>query len=323
MKKKVIILSPLFLWACWFTCPVTGTALEAPSYGNPSLSGKVTDKDLPEISGLAGSYKTKGLLWMINDSGNANVLFGVSSTGQVLGEFSIKNAPNVDWEDLSSFTLGRESYLLIADVGDNMAMRSSCCLYMVREPEINLSENKQNPESLGVCAKMTFSYEDGSRDCEAVAVDSVKQKIYLLSKRTVPPVLYELPLIMKNSDGVYVATPVARLTSLPAPTPEDLKDKYGKFRSQPTAMDLRLDGNAMVILTYKNAYWYEKESVETWDTAFSRQPRCLALPHPNTGELVIREALCLCPQTQNIYVSSERLPAPIYVLCPILYGIKP
>ena len=88
-------------------------------------------------------------------------------------------------------------------------------------------------------------------------------------------------------------------------------------------MDLSPDGNAMVILTYKNAYWYEKESKENWDKAFSRQPGCLTLPHPHTGELLIREALCLCPQTQNIYVSSERLPAPIYVLCPILYGIKP
>ena len=88
----------------------------------PSLSGRVTDTDLPEISGLAGSCKTQGLLWMINDSGNANTLFGVSATGQVLGKFNIKDAPNVDWEDLSSFTQGRESYLLIADVGDNMAM---------------------------------------------------------------------------------------------------------------------------------------------------------------------------------------------------------
>jgi hypothetical protein len=46
-----------------------------------------------------------------------------------------------------------------------------------------------------VAWRVRFRFEDGPRDCEAMAVDPEQPRALLLSKRTEPPVLYELTLL--------------------------------------------------------------------------------------------------------------------------------
>ena len=46
-------------------------------------------------------------------------------------------------------------------------------------------------------------------------------------------------------------------------------------------------------------------------------PKQIRLPHPNSGELVQREAICIDHSTGQIIVTSEQVPAPIYTLDPI------
>ncbi|MCG8616025.1 MAG: hypothetical protein MI802_07385 [Desulfobacterales bacterium] len=163
---------------------------------------------------------------------------------------------------------------------------------------------------------MRFRYADGPRDCEALAVDEPNQKIYLLSKRETYPTLYELPLSVAPEDTLYTATPIAKIQTLPQPTPADLKEKYGKYRSQPTSMDLSADGTRLVVLTYKNGYLFRRNPNQTWEEVFRSPPETIRLPHPNTGELIQREALCIDNNTKGIIVTTEQIPAPIYTLMP-------
>ena len=108
------------------------------------------------------------------------------------------------------------------------------------------------------------------------------------------------------------------LKNIPHPTKEDLKVRYGKYRSQPTAMDISPDGMNLVVLTYKHAYLYTRSAGQDWSDAVSKDPECIILPLPDTGVLSIREALCFGGSSMQLFVTSELTPAPIYRLEPLL-----
>ncbi len=289
-----------------------GTSLEKASFHNAVRTGVITDPMIQEVSGIYASQKNRPLLWMINDSGNTPALYALFSDGQNPREFKIRGKiTNTDWEDLAGFQYQGETFLVIADVGDNRAQREFCTLFFVKEPA---------PGTLGPLNlewQMRFNYQDGPRDCEAVAVDRVNQKILLLSKRQKQPVLYELPLAIFPRDTLYTAEPIAKISNIPQPTALDLKEKYGKSRSWPTSMDISADGRTLVILTYKDGYTYTREANQTWSQAFESRPGLIQLPHPNTRELVQREAICIDQGTGRIILTTEQLPAPIYTLDPL------
>jgi hypothetical protein len=301
----------------WGTCPADTPHQQAPAvYKDAVPCGRITSPQLSEVSGLAVSRKTPGLLWVINDSSNPAEIYGLSTQGVLLKTYKIKGAINWDWEDLAGFRYNGEDFLVIADVGDNWSARPFSTLYCVKEPAPD-SQSK----GLELEWKMNFSYENGPLDCEAVAVDAAHQKIYLLSKRSTLQVLYELPLDMAGKKFIYTARAVATIKPIPGPIPKDQKQAYGKYRSLPTAMDISADGNTLYILTYRHAYVYSRTPHQAWDQAFSKHPLQITLPgHSKT--LVQREALGLDQTSGKIFITSEKVPAPIYVVEPISPAAK-
>lgn len=310
---KRYIFNYLLLFLCLLLTQDIGNSSEPVFFKSGVKTGVIVDPMLSEVSGIFPSWKNSHVLWAVNDSGNPPELYAISSGGKLLKAFSVEGAVNIDWEDLSGFRYNGKALLIIGDVGDNKARRKFCTLYAVREPEAAATMTKQ---SLAVQWKMRFRYADGPRDCEAMAVDGTNRRIYLLSKREKYPTLYELPLTIKPKDTTYTAAPVAQIRTIPRPTSADLEEKHGKYRSQPTSMDISSDGKTLVILTYKNAYLFRRAPDQTWAEVFKFPPELLRLPHPNTGELIQREALCIDHETERIIVTTERIPAPIYTLVP-------
>lgn len=295
------------------TCPAGQPCQLSPAaYKDAVRCGIISSPQLTEISGLAVSRKTPGFLWTINDSGNPPAIYGLSTKGVLLQIYKVGNATNWDWEDLAGFRYQGTDFLVIADVGDNWAKRPFNTLYCVKEPE----PDRQKEGVLELEWKMKFSYENGPLDCEAVAVDSANQKIYLLSKRKAVPVLYELPLDMPCKKFMYTAKAVAEIRNIPGPTPEGQKQTYGKYRSRPTAMDISADGNTLYILTYKHAYVYSRTPDQTWDLVLSNPPRQITLPDPS-HTMVQREALGIDHTNGSIFITSEKVLAPIYMVEPI------
>jgi len=277
--------------------------------------GTISNPSIIEASGLATSYQNRNILWVINDGGNPPALFALSAQGETVGEFTIENAQNRGWEDLASFCLNDTNFLMIADVGDNFRMRNFYSLYVVKDPDIQKYPS-QKDNLLDIAWQIKFQYEDGPKDCEAIAVDPQEKRILLLSKRTKPPILYELPLKLKTTDTILTARRIARLTNIPPPTKGDLKGRNGKYRSLPTAMDLSPDGKTLIILTYQHAYYYRRDTNQTWKEVFLKKPQIILLPHPHTSELKLREALCIDPINGELFVTSEYASAPIYSLKP-------
>ena len=257
---------------------------------------------------MAYSQLNQDLLWIVNDSGDEPVIYAVGTDGADRGHVRLLEAENRDWEDLVSFRLKNEAYLLVADVGDNQAARPNVVLYILKEPSIN-GDQMKHPSNVNWIQKIQFIFEDGSRDCEAVAVDITDQKILLLTKRDRPPVLYELPLVLGIRIQTAVAKRLKKVDTIPSPTAADLIEdpRFGRFRSQPTAMDISRDGKLVVVQTYKFAYLFPKSENDSWAAVFAARPKTVVVP-----KLKQTEAVCFGSDSNHLYVTSEQRPAPIY-----------
>jgi hypothetical protein len=253
---------------------------------------------LNEVSGIAASRWDPDRLWVLNDSGNKAALYALSGKGALLGTLEIEGAKNTDWEDMASFRLNGKNYLLIGDMGDNLGRRLNCRLYLIEEPETISALAKVKP-----LAVIPFSYEDGSRDVESIAVDVAAGKILLLSKREKVTALYELPLALRTPPAPLVAQKIATMESLPQPTEEDREANplMAPYLAQPTGMDLSADGSAMVVLTYQDVFLYRRQKGESWSQAVLKIPETLPRHH-----LIQAEAVCFTPDGKIIFVTSER-----------------
>ncbi|WAC21037.1 hypothetical protein OVA24_06525 [Luteolibacter sp. SL250] len=233
-------------------------------------SASIQSGVVAEASGLAVSSRAGGFMWIINDSGAQADLHLFGRDGVDHGQVRVEGAVNVDWEDLSSFELDGKPYLLIADSGDNLSRRNDCVLYVVEEPALPAAGEKLSG-TVKVAWKIPFSFEDGPRDCESVAVDARVGKIILVSKRTKPPVVYELPL--RPQDGTVVAKRLGETTVAPPKGVPMLP-----YIAQPTGMDLTRDGSAGVLVSYYGVFLFPRTGKESWGEAFAKLPVFLG-PH--------------------------------------------
>ena len=263
--------------------------------------GHLQAAKLVEASGLAASRRQPGLLWAINDSGNEPMLFAFAADGSDLGQVTLAGVSNVDWEDLAAFTWNGEPWLLVADVGDNPGRRSQVVLHALREPQVDAQGRFAG--AVRPSWSLAFTYPDGPRDCEAVAVDETAGQILLLSKRSEPPVLYSLHLGPPVDERPQVATVIGPLATIPPPTATDLLLPYGRYRSQPTALDLSADSTELLALTYRHAYLFHRDSAQDWAKVLSAPPQTIELPDLFT--LAQREAACFSPDGKSLFITGE------------------
>lgn len=262
----------IVLLAIGLALPLAGSADDMQAVGT------IANRQLTEVSGIALSTRHGDLLWAVNDSGNAPQLFALGQDGSDRGTVRVVGAANRDWEDLAAFRIGEESYLLIADSGDNEARRAVSQLYIVAEPHAD--ENGHYSGHVRVVARLPFRFEDGPRDCEAVAVDVAGGRVLLVVKRVRPAAVYELPLQLDAQPrGVQTARRIGVVEALPRPTPREmLEAPLGAWRHQATALDISADGTRAVIASYQNLYLFERRAEQGWGDALASSPRILKLP---------------------------------------------
>lgn len=273
----------------------------------------VTDASLDELSGLAASHRHAGVLWTLEDGGNPAELVAVDATGRRRAALRVDGATNVDWEDLARFDWNGRPHLLVADVGDNDALRPEVRLLAVAEPG-TLADT-----TLAPVWNRRLVWSDGPRDCESVVVDAARSEILLVSKRTLPPRLYvatlpsappALPAPAEDADAPLRAEFVAPLAGVPV-TPEAQIRAHppAAWRHQPTGAALSPDGRRLAVVTSVEALVYRRRGDETWGAAVSRAPLRLPLPPMPQAEAVTWSA-----DGRALLVGGERLPIRIHRL---------
>jgi hypothetical protein len=289
----------------------TAVACASEPPANPSdraemrLLARLADARIVESSGLAVSRIHADILWTHNDSGGEARLFAFDHSGADRGSCAVRGATNLDWEDLAAFTLDGASYLGIADTGNQpasragrVATRRSYAIVVVAEPSVDPVTLRVSPEA-DVAATVTFAYEDGSRDCEAMAIDGHERAAYLMAKTVgFSSEVYRLPLVF-DAPGTppKTARPVCRSPVTVA-----------------TAMDLSRDGRRAAVLTYLGIAVFARSEGESWQRAFRRQPGWIHLER-----VPLMEAVAFTADGGALLVTAELHPggpdrAPLYVV---------
>ncbi|MFC1479293.1 protein kinase [Planctomycetota bacterium] len=239
---------------------------------------------LRETSGIACSRIQAGVFWTHNDSGDKARIYSIDLKGNITGTYEIPGAENKDWEDMASVN-GKDgkSYLLVADTGNNSRRKTILKLYYFKEPG-----KGEQIESKTVMT-LSFRYEQGPQNCEAVAIDPETYDIYIISK------------MFEKSSGLY---------KLPSPYRWEQLNKSGTQITAEhvmslnipvvTAMDISPSGKQAVILSHGGVYRYTRKQGEKWTEAFSRQPVRFAIPN-----IPQAEAVCFGPDGKSIYITSE------------------
>jgi hypothetical protein len=308
--NNILLLTLALNIVIWFQLPAFAVEKEpttCPVFNRGRQVGELEHPAITEASGMAASRLQNDMLWIINDGDNGSFLYAVGPTGKHLSRVGLYNAPNIDWEDLAAFQWQGTAYLLVADFGDNEAERENGWIYILPEPNLSGANGPQE-QTVDWEWRIKFFYADGPRDSESVAVDISRQKILIITKRKWPPELYELPLAPRQKKSVYVAHRLGTIPHIPKPTLEDIRKNpiFGRFFSQPTAMDLSPNGRWAVILCYKNAYLFAVTPETSWQEVFGQVPQIIELPRFNQAE-----AVSFSEDGRSLYITSEQRPAPL------------
>ncbi len=268
----------------------------------PAISGIVTDPSLPEISGLAVSTIDQDRLWIINDSDNGNVIHMMNPKAEYQLSLSVNGVANIDWEDLASFRFQNKNYLLIADTGDNGGIRKESVLHLLEEPN-----NPVDGQSITPIKTIRFQWPDGPRDCEAVAVDPVREEILLISKKHVPPEVFRLPLKLTDDKILQTAQHIGMLENIEQPDTEvlEINPRYGRYRSQISGAAISRNTRVLAVLNYHHVYLYIRNADQDWNAALKTQAK-LSLPW-----IPQAEGISFTGNSDGFFVASEKRPAPL------------
>ena len=259
------------------------------AYAAGRIIGTLANSAIDESSGLASSRRIDGAFWTHNDSGGDARVYLFDRTGRDLGACRLEGIDAFDWEDMASFTRQGKDYLLIGDCGNNGLAATVHVLHLIEEPKADLQTGVQT-DTVPVAQTIFFSFEDDHRDCEAIGVDTTIDTIYMATKeRQGRTIVYELPWSRIEPDKAVPAKRIATLDIPPA-----------------TAMDISPDGRRAVILTYGDAYEFQRKANETWQHAFAQPPRKIVLPDRIQGE-----SICYGRDGKTLYLTSEKCPTPL------------
>lgn len=260
----------------------------------PHQVGTIDSDMISESSGLAISHANPGNIWVHNDSGDKPQLYLVDLKGKLKATVKLDGADAVDWEDMCSFVIDGQAWLLIADVGDNARARgrknSKCRLYLVKEQKISMATGNSTL-NWKVDFEVKFDYQDGVWDCEGVGVDSHRKEILLLTKGAPQNSgLYSIPLNLNDEKQEVTAKRIA-----------------SPFILFATAIDISPSGKTLAVGTMLNGLIVHRQPNQTWTEAFSQRGAAINLPPRKQGETI-----CFDEAGQWLYLNSEGRGEPLW-----------
>lgn len=181
--------------------------------------------DIPDSlkeTSAAETLPNSDLIWVIEDAGNKNNIYGLNTKGDVIKDIDISNASNIDWEDLTSDSEGN---LYIGDFGNNSKNRDDFTIYKVANA---------NSDATNITAErinFTLPKEMKSEDFEGFFL--LNNYFYIFSKENKTSKLIKVP----NQVGKHTAELV---------TDFNLDGKHHKI----TSADVSDDGKTIVLLNH-------------------------------------------------------------------------
>jgi hypothetical protein len=261
------------------------------------ITGRLQDKQMDEISGIAASTFGNDIWYVHNDSGDTSRIFAITPKGNIKRVIYFKGDPKEilgvrDCEDIAVGVgpVKGKSYIYMADIGDNGSERKYITVYRIEE--------KKSWKDSIIHAKAVpihFKYPDGPRDAESLMIDPIENLIYIVSKRTDSVNVYTSPLNFKANDTVMLT--------------RRCKLYFEGFRPFKwiTAGDISRDGQQILLKSYEKVYYWKRSNNEPiWQTML-KKPKELPYKFEKQGE-----AVGFTLDGKGYYTTSEGVFQPIY-----------
>jgi len=299
--------------ALWLIAAVA-RAITCPNYDSPT---PYSVEGLPaEASGLVAARVRDGVWYVLADAGNPAEIYAFSDEDGYLGEHPVSGVANGDWEDLAAGDCPDGTpCLILADIGDNDAVRPTIAFAWVSEP----ADAGAAAERVAV---WEAEYPDGPRDAEAIAVHPCTGAVYLFTKDEAETEVYRLP-----ADGDRGVATLERVAASGAVS----------VGGAVTGAAWDADGERLVVRTATEVYEWATDPGDP-DAHWSTPPRRVNAVAEPQGEAVafdvdgaLRTASEGVPMEGNVLVCVGPIPAaeactfaPIYDLgCGCAHGARP
>jgi len=201
-------------------------------------------KKLKEVSGIVYSTSTN-LAWVLEDSGNANEIYGLNNKGKLEKTITIAQTENIDWEDI---TKDSKENLYIGDFGNNDNTRKDLAIYKIDKDSLNNS-------SVIPSYKISFAYPEQTEfppkktklfyDVEAFV--EYKNNFYLFTKNRSKgfdgtTFLYKVP----NQAGFHQAKLLGQFKA------------EGDYQNAAiTSASISPDGKKVILLSHSQVWFFE------------------------------------------------------------------
>jgi hypothetical protein len=304
------MLMGLLVWACQSFYISDGENAQTNFQGTRDL-GLLDNIEIDEASGMVASLRNPEHYWVINDSKDLNRMFLVSQAGQGKAEFTLLGLENRDWEAMGRWqNKTGQTYLYVADIGDNLAQNASYQVHRFLEPSLKLTDPLRRV--IKHTQSLEFTLPDGSRDMECMLIDQVTGDLYFISKREDQKRLYRLPAEAFASMGVQKAQFMYELNfSTPTSDLSLLKQLYFI-----TDGNVASSNEEIIVRNYLEIYYWKKKKHESIADALRRKPRivpsilepqgeALAFDGKNQGYATISEIANLSSPV-HLYYTAKR-----------------
>ncbi|WCT11232.1 hypothetical protein [Mucilaginibacter jinjuensis] len=264
----------------------------------PVTTGRLENKQMDEISGIAASAVNPDVFYVHNDSGDTSRFFAINAEGKLKATYYFKGTAQTrfgvtDCEDIAvgPGPVKNKSYIYLGDIGDNGGNHQNIAIYRFNEPVLSAKDSVGNLKS----SVLYLKYPDGPRDAETLMVDPVEKLFYIVSKRQDSVAVYTTPLKFNDGDTVTLT----RQCKL-------------HFKGLPlmrwiTAGDISADGSQILLKSYSTVYYWKRETGEPAWKAMQRKPQELPYEQEHQGE-----AIGFTHDGKAYLTTSEGVYAPIY-----------
>ncbi len=196
-------------------------------------------------------------LWIVNDSGNKDILYQVNMEGEIVHTLKVKNASNEDWEDLCR---DKEGNLYISDLGNNNNARKDLVIYKTSNPDIEKGD-KIDAEKIEIKFpdQKKFPPKKKNLKFDSEAIFHAGDRLFIITKNRAKPfsadaTVYSVP----DEPGNYTATFISNITTCEDPS-----------SCQITAADISPDEKSVVLLGYGRMWVYT--NVDFSDFSFEKK----------------------------------------------------
>jgi hypothetical protein len=154
----------------------TTTSPAAPPVAGQVAERRIADPDIDELSGLAASRLHPGVLYGINDSGGAPLVYAIDANGNTVARLRLDGITARDWEALApGWDDSGQPILWIGGIGDNRDNQQRVRLLRIAEP-IRLVDQSVAFQDFWI------TYADGPHNAEALLVHPETGEISVVTK---------------------------------------------------------------------------------------------------------------------------------------------